>query len=506
MNSPITSPQTGLVARWGLNETTGTTVSSSAGTSVNGTITGTGYSWGAGAPAVVNHTPAFVSGTPNDGATNLSTSPTLSVAASDTDLDNLTVKFYGRPKPSDFTVIVYPDPQYYAASYPSIYNAQMQWTADNKSSKSIVYALSLGDNVDTLINPSQWTNATTAFDILTAGGVPYGMGIGNHDGAPSDTANFNANFGSRIAAQPTYGGRYNSDYDNTYALFSAGGMDFIVIYIEYDDSMTSTTHPVLLWANDLLGTSYSNRRAIVVSHNILQGGTSNAWTSQGQAIYDALKGNPNLFLMLGGHLDSAGHRIETINGHTVDILRSDYQTFESQQSGYLRIMTFKPQANEIRVQTFSPVLTSPKDYLTDTGNDFTIPYNMSGSAFQQIGTDQTIISGNGVASVEWASLNSAKAYEWYATISDSIKTTTVDTRSFTTQQAANQPPVITEGASVGVTMSEDGMPTPFGLTLNATDADTGDTLTWSIINRQLPTAPLPRAARAHPRRSATPRC
>ena len=49
MNSPITSPQSGLVARWGLNETSGTTVSSSAGTSANGTITGTGYSWGAGA-------------------------------------------------------------------------------------------------------------------------------------------------------------------------------------------------------------------------------------------------------------------------------------------------------------------------------------------------------------------------------------------------------------------------------------------------------------------------
>ena len=64
MNSAITNPQTGLVGRWGLNETSGTTVSSSAGTSVPGTITGTGYSWGAGAPAIVNHAPVFVSGSP----------------------------------------------------------------------------------------------------------------------------------------------------------------------------------------------------------------------------------------------------------------------------------------------------------------------------------------------------------------------------------------------------------------------------------------------------------
>jgi len=40
-------------------------------------------------------------------------------------------------------------------------------------------------------------------------------------------------------------------------------------------------------------------------------------------------------------------------------------------------------------------------------------------------------------------------------------------------------PVITEGASVSVNMNTDGAPTPFSLTLHATDAE-GDTLTWGI--------------------------
>ncbi|MBK8903065.1 MAG: tandem-95 repeat protein [Anaerolineaceae bacterium] len=43
----------------------------------------------------------------------------------------------------------------------------------------------------------------------------------------------------------------------------------------------------------------------------------------------------------------------------------------------------------------------------------------------------------------------------------------------------NFAPVITEGASTDVTMDEDGSPTPFSLTLHATDAD-ADTLTWSL--------------------------
>ena len=42
------------------------------------------------------------------------------------------------------------------------------------------------------------------------------------------------------------------------------------------------------------------------------------------------------------------------------------------------------------------------------------------------------------------------------------------------------PPIITEGASVAVTMSQNSTPTPFSLTLNATDAN-GDPLTWSIL-------------------------
>jgi hypothetical protein len=45
--------------------------------------------------------------------------------------------------------------------------------------------------------------------------------------------------------------------------------------------------------------------------------------------------------------------------------------------------------------------------------------------------------------------------------------------------AVNQSPLIGQGDSATVNMSEDGSPTAFALTLSASDAD-GDTLTWSI--------------------------
>lgn len=45
---------------------------------------------------------------------------------------------------------------------------------------------------------------------------------------------------------------------------------------------------------------------------------------------------------------------------------------------------------------------------------------------------------------------------------------------------SNHAPVITEGATTSVTISKNGTPKAFALTLHATDLDAGDTLTWSI--------------------------
>jgi hypothetical protein len=46
-----------------------------------------------------------------------------------------------------------------------------------------------------------------------------------------------------------HGGHFGSDNDNHFNLFSAGGMDFIVISLEYD---TTPDQPVLDWADSLL--------------------------------------------------------------------------------------------------------------------------------------------------------------------------------------------------------------------------------------------------------------
>src|SRR5206468_2963254 len=79
---------------------------------------------------------------------------------------------------------------------------------------------------------------------------------GDPDGA--STAFYNQYFGvSRFQNRGYYGGHFGSNNDNWYDLFSASGMDFIVISFEFDPTHDAD---VLAWADQLL-TTYSNRRA-----------------------------------------------------------------------------------------------------------------------------------------------------------------------------------------------------------------------------------------------------
>jgi hypothetical protein len=201
-------------------------------------------------------------------------------------------------------------------------------------------------------------------------GIPYGVLRGNHD--QDSTYNYyNQYFGiGRFTGRSYYGGSFDGiNNNNNYTLFSASGMDFIVINLEYNPSTA-----VLNWADALLGT-YSNRRAIVVSHYIINIGTPGTFSSTGQAIYNTLKDHPNLFLMLCGHMHGEGRRVDAYNGNTVNTLLADYQSYPSGGNGFLRILRFSPSKNEIAVETYSPWLDQ---YETDSESQFVLDYDMGG--------------------------------------------------------------------------------------------------------------------------------
>ena len=95
---------------------------------------------------------------------------------------------------------------------------------------------------------------------LLDGVVPYGMGPGNHD---LPTTLFNQYFPyTRYQGQPWYGGHYQNLNDNNYQLFSAGGMDFVIVHL------TSVRRRRGAWADSVFK-AYPDRIGIMTTHGYL---------------------------------------------------------------------------------------------------------------------------------------------------------------------------------------------------------------------------------------------
>ena len=374
---------------------------------------------------------------PSNYATNVSTSPALEALVSDPDGDTLTVDFFGRVAGEtagdgeDFTLVVFPDTQNAAQSYPAVFNAMSQYIVDNKDDLNVAFVTHVGDIVQTANNQTEWQRADTAMGILDTAGIPYSVGPGNHD-LPiySSPSRYNDYFGvDRFQDKPWYGGHYGDDNYNNYSLFSASGMDFILINLQYN-----STSAHLDWADGLLK-AHPDRHGIVVQHNILN--TDNSW--QNQAPFTALKDNPNLFLMLCGHMhtgiDGAAYRAEAGDaGQTIHIMLADYQDFPNGGSGYLRILRFSPADDKIYATTYSPTVPG---FITTYPDQMEMDYAMSGTggaAFELIGTVTGQASGSTVP-MAWPGRAPDTEYEWYAAAHDGTSGTDSDVWSFTTWQS-----------------------------------------------------------------------
>ncbi len=297
--------------------------------------------------------------------------------------------------PGDFTIIALPDAQYYARDYPAIYGVQTQWVVENHEPMEVAFVTQLGDAVQTGDNggnPVEWLVADAAFSLLEdpvatmrEDGIPYGIAVGNHDQSPgrnagtladqgATTTSYNHYFGtSRFVGRSYYGSHFGTNNDNHYELFSAGGMHFVILHLEYEQEDSPLRQAVLAWAGDVLET-YSDRRAILSAHYLMNPGDSGSFDNQGAATYEALKHHPNLFLMLCGHRHGEGKRVDTFNGSTIYTLLADYQKLDNGGNGWLRILRFSPANNEIKVRTYSPWT---EQYDTTPDSDFTLPYDMS---------------------------------------------------------------------------------------------------------------------------------
>jgi hypothetical protein len=179
---------------------------------------------------------------------------------------------------TSFTIIALPDTQYYASSYPDIFTIQTQWIVANREALNIVYVCHEGDIVNDARSTNQWERANTSMsyleDSVTTGfpdGIPYSIVRGNHDIGNL----FDLYFGvTRFNRRSYYGGHYSDNNQNNYVLFDVGDSHYISISLDYNPNTDE-----LNWTENTLQT-YSDRRAIIVSHSILNNPAGD-WTIPG---------------------------------------------------------------------------------------------------------------------------------------------------------------------------------------------------------------------------------
>ncbi len=361
---------------------------------------------------------------PSQGGSLFEPATDLRVQVSDPDGDPLTVTFYVRPL--SFTFVHIPDTQRLVSG--DAVRGITTWIVNHRVDKNIPYAVQVGDITEG-DNASEWQAASAAMaileDPLTTGltdGVPYGILAGNHD----SIANFDTYFGvDRFIGRWYYSGHYPSNSNqNSYSLFSAGGMDFIAINLS-DCPLTDEIN----WADSLLK-AYSSRRGIVSTHTLFPWVRAPEWHPCGQAIFNGLSDNSNFFLLLGGHCRMEAWRQDVgASGTTVYSIAAD---FTNQMSDNIRLMEFSPGENLIHVRTYSPKNDA---FETDGNSQFDLAYDMSAAGFALLGSVTNVASG-AIVERTLHNLVDGVEYEWYVVVSDGSAATTGATWQFTNSSVA----------------------------------------------------------------------
>ncbi|MFI7610624.1 metallophosphoesterase [Nonomuraea terrae] len=408
------------------------------------------------------------------------------------DIDASDRNGFDDPASYDFSIAHFTDTQYLSegaveqetaeerAVWESAYAGIVNWIKDNKDQRKISYVAHTGDIIENNIRKpadeamrrqvvGEMEVSSKQQKVLDDAGIPNGVIAGNHDNQ-SGTENgpdaiYNKYYGperyqdgSQGWQHAEYGGPWREgDNQNHYDLFSAGGLDFVVVGLSY-----GVTREEAEWADSVFK-KFPNRNGILLSHDYLVPSTNPDGRGAGFSAPDGsmlyktvVEKNPNVFLILAGHEHGVGTNVKPKVGQVgkgVVELLADYQFYTvsadrlglTEIGGYnpddqlqfgasfLRLLQFDVKRSEMSVDTYSPLLDEfgateydplhrydgredtmvlPVDLTTRTTTfqtDSLALYN----ATRTIGTSK-VASGQ-VASVTWDRLKPDTAYAWFVT-------------------------------------------------------------------------------------------
>ncbi len=273
------------------------------------------------------------------------------------------------PRPTPFSIVWLSDTQMMSYQrYPGRMAEMGQWIADEQEEKNILYVVQTGDAVENGFSDWQWEEFDTLYNEFR-GRIPFLAVAGNHDVGIQQKS-----YEAFLQREYVAGIPPEQAYDNgraAYATFTAGGIKFIILGAGWFAEIEATP-----WMNEVLQ-RYSDHVAILLFHGYIA--ENGRYTIVGKNMFEnVVKPNPNVRLVLCGHVCGTGFRAEDIDDtgdgipdRRVNAMLYNYQDFEL-ESGQLRLLTFDPATHGLTVMTYSPPLRRYfRDYVFASAN-FTI--------------------------------------------------------------------------------------------------------------------------------------
>ncbi|GAA3596348.1 metallophosphoesterase [Agrococcus terreus] len=283
----------------------------------------------------------------------------------------------------DFTLGWESDTQYYNEEFYDHQLAIHQYFLEQREAIDLQYVFHTGDIVDERDQGYQWENADAAYRMLDEARLPYGVLAGNHDvgNFEEDYGTYGQYFGeARYAGSPWYAESYEDNRGHV-DLFTAGGIDFVVVAMSWDPGDAE-----IAWMNEVLA-QHPERVGIINLHEYLL--TTGGLGPVPQRVQDEVVAtNPNVSMVMSGHYHDAYTRFDSfdddgdgVDDRTVTQMLFDYQGLPEGGLGYLRLLQFDNEGAEMRVRTYSPSL---EDYDADDPSlpaedqDFVVSYETLG--------------------------------------------------------------------------------------------------------------------------------
>lgn len=265
-----------------------------------------------------------------------------------------------------FTLAILPDVQMETSG--TRFKDRLTWLVDNRSALNLKMVMQCGDMMN-FNEEAQYAHQGEALKVLDEARLPYVTCIGNHDsaavkvdGGSAAPGNVNTNLRNTTRYNTYFpttrfkllAGTYEANkIDNAYHIFTAGGLNWLVINLELWARSGAVD-----WAKTIVA-KYPDHNVIFLTHAHLNGDGSIQQNNGGygdnnpQYVFDqAMRPYANVRLVFCGHVGTHGYRTDT--GTQGNTIYQFLQCYHDTSHNPTRLLQIDTKNGTVKTWVFNP--------------------------------------------------------------------------------------------------------------------------------------------------------